>query len=260
MIKKKQKLGPSDLVILFCVLLTLVPFITIVINSFYQADIGISFQPYYDVFLGSPQYLLRFWKSLGLCTCIAVGQVVVSLLAGYGFARYDFFGKNLLFFLLMVLMVLPLQVTLVPNYIMLHKLDMLGTDWSLILPCIFLPLGTFIMTQSIKTIPIELVHDARLNGCNILQVLWYVVLPMNKGSLICVGLLSFLDAWNMVEQPIAYLKDFDKYPISVALAYVSNSNPIGQFVCCILVMIPPLFLFSCFNKEMVQGIVFSEER
>ena len=91
-------------------------------------------------------------------------------------------------------------------------------------------------------------------------MLLHVIIPMTKGSFICVGILSFLDAWNMVEQPIAYLKDFEKYPISVALAYVSNANPIVQFVCCILVMIPPLFLFMCFNKELVQGIIFSEER
>ena len=253
MIKKR-------LLIVLCVLLTVIPFLTIVINSFYQAGFGISFRAYYDVFLGTPIYLLRFWKSMGICICIAAGQILVSLLAGYGFAKCDFVGKKVFYFLLMVLMVLPLQVTLVPNYIMLYKLEILGTEWSLILPCIFLPLGTFIMTQSIKTISMELIHDAKLNGCNVLQILWHVVIPMTKGSLICVGILSFLDAWNMVEQPIAYLKDSDKYPISVALAYVSNSNPIVQFVCCILVMIPPLFLFACFNKEIVQGIIFSEEK
>ena len=246
MIKKK-------LLVLVCVLLTLVPFLAIVVNSF-------SLRAYYDVFLGTPIYLFRFWKSMGICTCIAMGQVFVSLLAGYGFVRYEFVGKKLFYFLLMILMVLPLQVTLVPNYIMLYKLDILGTEWSLILPCIFLPLGTFIMTQSIKTISAELIHDAKLNGCNVLQMLWHVVLPMTKGSLICVGILSFLDAWNMVEQPIAYLKDFDKYPISVALAYVSNANPTVQFVCCILVLMPPLFLFACFNKEIVQGIIFSGEK
>ena len=253
MMKRKKKFRFSDIVVLLCVLVTMIPFLTIVINS-------ISFEAYYDVFLGSPQYLLRFWKSMLISSCIAIGQIIISLLAGYGFARYDFIGKKLLFFLLMILMVLPLQVTLVPNYIMLYKLDILGTEWSLILPCIFLPLGTFIMTQSIKTVSIELIHDAKLNGCNIFQVLLHVIIPMTKGSFICVGILSFLDAWNMVEQPIAYLKDFDKYPISVALAYVSNANPIVQFVCCILVMIPPLFLFMCFNKELVQGIIFSEER
>lgn len=257
---KKKKFKLTDLLVVFFVLWTLIPFLMIVVNSFYQVADGISFQAYYDVFLGSSQYLQRFWKSVGICTVIAAGQVAVSLLAGYAFARYDFFGKDVLFFLLMVLMVLPLQVTLVPNYVMLHKLNLLGTNWSLILPCIFLPLGTFILTQSIKTIPAELIHDAKLNGCGIFKILYYIVVPMNRGSLICVGLLSFLDAWNMVEQPIAYLKDFAKYPISVALAYVSAEKPMSQFVCCILVMIPPLLLFSSFHKEMVQGIVFSEEK
>ena len=203
MMKRKKKFRFSDIVVLLCVLVTMIPFLTIVINS-------ISFEAYYDVFLGSPQYLLRFWKSMLISSCIAIGQIIISLLAGYGFARYDFIGKKLLFFLLMILMVLPLQVTLVPNYIMLYKLDILGTEWSLILPCIFLPLGTFIMTQSIKTVSIELIHDAKLNGCNIFQVLLQVIIPMTKGSFICVGILSFLDAWNMVEQPIAYLKDFEK--------------------------------------------------
>lgn len=116
------------------------------------------------------------------------------------------------------------------------------------------------MTQSIKTIPEEIIDEARLNGCGIFRILIHIVVPMNRGSLICVGLLSFLDGWNMVEQPIAYLRDFAKYPISVALAYVSPENPVQQFVCCILVMIPALILFSCFNKEMIEGIIFGEEK
>lgn len=256
--KKKNLL--ADILAAFCVFLSLVPFVTVIVNSFYQIGEGISFQAYYDVFLGTPQYLMRFWRSLGICLCISAGQMILSLLAGYGFARYRFPGKNVLFFLLMILMVLPLQVTLVPNYIMMNQLGLLGTDASLILPCICIPLGTFIMTQSIKTIPEEIIDEARLNGCGIFRILIHIVVPMNRGSLICVGLLSFLDGWNMVEQPIAYLRDFAKYPISVALAYVSPENPVQQFVCCILVMIPALILFSCFNKEMIEGIIFGEEK
>ena len=80
------------------------------------------------------------------------------------------------------------------------------------------------------------------------------------GGIVCAGLLTFLDAWNMVEQPIAYLRDFTRYPISVALAYVTPSESARQFVCCILVILPPLFLFSCFHREMVEGIVFGEEK
>ena len=75
---------------------------------------------------------------------------------------------------------------------------------------------------------------------------------------VCVTLLSFLDGWNMVEQPIAYLKDFMRYPISVALAYVPPADPTLQLVCCVLVVLPPLFLFTYFNRELVEGIVLAE--
>lgn len=242
------------------ILINLVPFAIVLVSGIYQRETGVSFQAYYDVFLGSPRYLLCFWRSLGICLGITAGQIVISVLAGYGFAKCKFPGKNIMFFFLMILMVLPLQVTLVPNYIMLDRLNLLGTDASLILPGMFVPLGTFIMTQSFKAVSSEMIDVAKLDGCGIPRILMQIVVPMNKGSLVCVGLLSFLDSWNMVEQPIAYLKDFTKYPISVALAYVSNSDFTRQIVCCILVMLPPLFLFSCFSKEMVEGIVFGEEK
>ena len=187
-------------------------------------------------------------------------QLLYTVLAGYGFAKCRFPGKNVMFFSLMILMVLPLQVTLVPNYIMLDKLQMLGTNSSLIFPGIFVPLGTFIMAQSFKAVPDELIDAAMLDGCGIPRILSRVAVPMVKGGLVCVGLLSFMDGWNMVEQPIAYLKDFTRYPISVALAYVSPDDSARQFVSCILVILPPLFLFSCFNQEMVEGIVFGEEK
>ena len=195
-----------------------------------------------------------------MCICIALGQVTVSALAGYGFAKYRFPGKNLIYFCLMILMILPLQVTLVPNYIMLDKLHMLGTEKALILPGIFLPLGTFLMTQCFKSLSDEVIDQAKVDGCNLLETMIRIAVPMSRGALVCAGLLSFLDAWNMVEQPIAYLKEFAKYPLSVALAYVSPEQAVRQFVCCILVLLPPLALFSCFNKELVEGIVFGEEK
>lgn len=257
--RKKQTMLSSIIGILL-VLLCVLPFCVVLVNSFYRQGDGISLQAYYEVFLASPQYLLRFWKSLGICLCIAAGQILVSTLAGFGFAKYRFPGKNLIFVLLMVLMVLPLQVTLVPNYIMLNQMKLLGTYWALIYPSIFLPLGTLIMSQSFRTISNDILDVARLDGCNLIRILAQIAIPMNKGSIVCVALLSFLDAWNMVEQPIAYLKEFAQYPISVALVYVSTGDSMRQFVCCLLVALPPVFLFSCFNKEMVEGIIFGEEK
>lgn len=245
----------------FALLLSFVsiaPFVYVLILSLLPASGNLTFDYYYDVFLGSPQYLLRFWKSMGICLAIVAGQLLVSVLAGYGFAKCDFPGKNGLLFVLMILMVLPLQVTLAPNYIMLDKLGLLDTYSALIFPSIFIPLGTFILTQSFKSVSEDIVDAAKLDGCGLFRLLTKIVLPMNTSGLVCVTLLSFLDGWNMVEQPIAYIKDFVRYPISVALAYVPPTDPTLQLVCCILVVIPPLFLFTYFNRELVEGIVLAE--
>lgn len=242
---------------LFVVLVSLAPFCYVLLCSFLTPG-AVSFQAYYDVFLGQSQYLLRFWKSLGMCLCISGGQLTVSILAGYGFAKCRFTGRDALFFVLMILMVLPVQVTLVPNYIMLDKMGLLDSYTALVLPAIFAPLGTFILRQSFHSIPDSIIDAAKLDGCGIPRILTQIAAPMNKSGLVCVLLLSFLDAWNMVEQPIAYLKNFKQYPLSVALAYVPPADNAIQLVCCVLVILPPLFLFSCFNRELAEGITLVE--
>lgn len=256
----KQKLGRA-LSAAFALLLAAVsmaPFCYVLFCSFFRKGEGVTFQYYYDVFLGQSQYLLRFWKSLFLSACIAGGQLLVSVPAGYGFAKCRFRGRDTLFYLLMILMVLPVQVTLVPNYIMLDRLGLLDSYAALILPAVFAPLGAFILRQSFHSIPDSVIDAAKLDGCGIPKILTRVAVPMNKSGLVCALLLSFLDAWNMVEQPIAYLKDFERYPISVALAYVPPADNAIQLVCCVLVILPPLFLFTCFNRELVEGITLAE--
>ena len=144
----RKSVKPGEIFAILLAFISIAPFCYVLILSFLPAGGGITFDYYYDVFLGSPQYLLRFWKSMGICLCIVAGQLVVSVLAGYGFAKCEFKGRDAILFVLMILMVLPLQVTLAPNYIMLDKLGLLDTYSALILPSIFVPLGTFILTQS----------------------------------------------------------------------------------------------------------------
>lgn len=255
---KRRPFSSTAAVIL--TVLSVVPFAYVFAKSLISNQGGFTLAYYYQVFLAQEQYLLRFWKSLGLCLCITAGQVVVSTLAGYGFAKCRFPGKNVLFFLLMVLMIMPLQVTLVPNYIMLDRLGLLDTYYALVLPMIFVPLGTFIMTQSFQAVPNEIIEAARLDGCGTLKLICRIAVPMNKAGLICTLLLSFLDGWNMVEQPMVYLEDFGRYPISVALASVPPEDPTVQLVCCILTVLPPLFLFTYFNRELVEGIALGGEK
>lgn len=244
----------------FAALLSIVflaPFCYVLLSSFWNGG-GVSFMPYYDVFWGQSQYMLRFWRSLGVCLCVGLGQLFVSVLAGFGFAKCRFPGQGAIFFGLMILMVLPVQVTLVPNYIMLGQLGLLDSYPALILPLIFVPLGAFILRQSFASIPDSILDAAMLDGCGIPKILLRIAMPMNVSGLVCAFLLSFLDAWNMVEQPIAYLRSFERYPLSVALAYVPPTNMAVHLVCCILVVLPCLFLFAFFNRELVEGITLAE--
>lgn len=248
-----------SLVILLLAFVCVVPFLIVLLGSLWSEG-QFSVRAYYDVFLASPQYLYRFWKSMGLGIGIVIGQIIVSIMAGYGFAKCKFPGRNIIYFFLMILMILPIQVTLVPNYIMLDKLQMLGTAKALIFPAIFLPFGALLMNQGFKSVSDEIIDQAKVDGCNLAETILLIAVPMCKGSVICVGILSFLDAWNMVEQPIAYLKDFEQYPLAVALAYTSPDYSMCQFACCLLALLPPLALFAFFSKELVEGIVFGEEK
>lgn len=235
---------------------SLLPFCFLFLRSFW--DGGVTLQPYYDVFLSTSRYLDSFWRSLGLTCTVAAGQLMVSVPAGFCFAKRSFPGKRILAFLLVALLVLPVQVTLVPNYLMLKNLGLLNTYAALILPALFAPFGTFLLGQSFRSIPNALLDAARLDGCGTIGLLWRIVMPMRKGTMACVAVLAFLDAWNMVEQPLAYLRSFQEYPLSVGLAYAAPQGVAVQMVCCLLAALPPLFLFAFFSQDLVDGIVLGE--
>lgn len=250
--KKRRNVLAVFVSLLLCAV-CVVPFLYVLVMAALR-DGQLSLQAYYEVFLGKTEFLLRFWKSLFLSLCIAAVQVVISTLAGYGFAKFRFPGKNGLFFILMCIMILPLQVTLMPNYLILEGMGLMGTYLSLALPAIFVPLGTFIMTQSFKAVPDSVVEAARLDGCGTLGMIPRILLPVNSSGFLCVALLSFVDAWNMVEQPLSYLEEFSQYPISVALAAVSPAEPTVLLACCVLVTLPALCFFLVFNRELSEGI------
>ena len=257
--KEKRSLWSAALSCFLCALCIL-PFLYVLMASFRIHQGEFTLRYYYGVFIAQSRYLIRFWKSVGLSTVIASGQVAVSALAAFAFAKYRFRGKYGLFFLLMILMILPMQVTLMPNYIILQEFGLLDTYAALALPAIIVPLGTFILTQSFRAIPGSVIEAARIDGCKLPVLLWKILIPMSRNALICVFLLSFLDAWNMVEQPMTYIKGFVDYPIAVALASVPPGDPTGLLTACVLVTLPPLGLFAFFNRELTEGIALGGEK
>ena len=226
--------------------------------AFHIIPNAFSLEGYYMVFLRSTDYLMKFWYSLFLCMVISAGQILVSALGGFAFAKYPIpFKKTILFLLMVLMMMMPIQVTLVPNYIILDELKLLDSWLALILPMIFLPFGTVFMTQIFRRIPDEILDAAKLDGAGTLQILFRIVMPIGKGGIISVFLLSFVDSWNMVEQPMTFLRDTLRYPLSVFLASVNEVNFALSFVCSVLAALPMLLLFFFFHEELTQGIELS---
>ena len=214
---------------------------------------GFSLMGYYEVFFATPDYLAKFWVSLLLAVGAILGQMVISCMGGFAFAFYDFPGKRLLYSLLCLFMLIPLQVTLLPNYLLLDQLGALNTYWALLLPLAFAPLGTFLLTQIFRSVPADILHAARLDGAGTLQVLARVLLPCGKSGVSTLIILTLIESWNMVEQPLVYLQDVGSYPLSVFLASRYMENLPFQFVCSVLSLLPLALCFLYFGEDLLQS-------
>ena len=216
-----------------------------------------SLEEYYQILFRRPDYLMKFFNSLWPVTVIVIGQVCVSSAAGFAFAKFRFPGRDVLFFFVIILMMMPIQVTLVSNYIVLDRMGLIGTYFAIILPAIFSPFGVFLMRQVIAAMPDELIEAAKLDGAGNCRIFLRIVLPCSKSGVVSLVILCFIDNWNMVEQPIVFLKDAGKYPLSVFLSQINEMNPGLSFACGVLAMVPVALLFLFYEKELIEGIGFS---
>lgn len=279
--KRKRKKRDRLLAVLFAVLsvIVLFPAVYVLCNSFmspqeavqrYGAlasgsgtlDLSLLPEPFpyrgmCRCFCAAPRTGCASGARLAICGAIVAGQLLVSILGGFAFAKYSFPGRRWLFYLLVVLMLMPVQVTLVPNYIVLERLNLLDSYGALILPAMFLPFGTFLMTQIFKSVPDEVLQAGQIDGAGTLTLLFRVLLPAGRAGAVSLCLLTFIDAWNMVEQPLAFLRDSEMYPFSVFLASTSRDALAVVFPCGVLAMLPVLLLFWFFNEELVEGIEFT---
>ncbi|MBQ3160741.1 MAG: carbohydrate ABC transporter permease [Oscillospiraceae bacterium] len=217
----------------------------------------VSFSQYFTVLFKSPDYLLKFWNSVILVVPIVVFQLGTASLAAYGFARLKGRLKEILFFVYIIVMLMPYQVTLVPNYLVSDWLNILDTRWAIILPGIFTPFSVFLLTKIMRRIPSVMIEAAKLDGAGELQIFMYICMPLCKSALYSVAILVFIDYWNMVEQPLILLSDPDLYPLSVFLSRI-NTGEIGlAFAVATIYMIPALLIFLYGEDYLVEGITYS---
>ncbi len=217
----------------------------------------VSFGQYKTAFITSPVYLLKFWNSVILTVPVVIGQILVACGASYCFARNRTRSANAVFFLYVILMLMPYQVTLVPNFLVAEWLHLSGTYWSIILPGVFAPFSVFILTKFMRRIPTAMIEAAKLDGANEFQIFTRIFLPLCKGTIYSVAILVFIDYWNMVEQPLIMLNSEDQYPLSVFLSEVNTSDAGLAFAVAAVYMIPCLLIFLYSEDYLVEGITYS---
>jgi len=214
----------------------------------------VSFDQYATLLFKSPTYLLKFWNSVFLVVPIVIGQMAIGSLAAFSFARYRRRRMEVLFFSYIILMLMPFQVTLVPNFLIAKTLNIYDTWWAIILPGVFSTFSVFLLTKYMRQIPSSYIEAAKLDGAGEWHIFWSICIPMCKSALYAMSILLFIDYWNMVEQPLILLKDVEKHPLSVFLSQI-NEKEIGiAFAASFIFMIPPLLMFLYGEKYLIEGI------
>ena len=212
-------------------------------------------RPSVELLLDSPQFFVMFWNSVRLTAGVLFGQMIVGVPAAWGFARYDFPGKGALFTLYIVLMLMPFQVTMVSNYLVLNRLSLLDTHMGIILPAVFSTFPVFIMYRFFRGIPRSLIESARLDGASEWQIFWRIGLPLGSAGVMSAMVLSFLECWSMIEQPMTFLKNRSLWPLSLYLPDIAADRAGLALAASVTALIPAILVFLYGQTYLEQGII-----
>ncbi|WP_210366161.1 carbohydrate ABC transporter permease [Bacillus sp. REN3] len=195
--------------------------------------------------------IVVMWSFVGL---------FLNAMAGYGFAKFDFKGRNKLFFLVLATMMIPGQVTMIPVYLILNQMQLTNTMAGIVLPGLVGAFGIFLFRQFMSTIPDELLEAARLDGASELRVFWQIVLPMSKPILAVQGILTFIAGWNSFLWPLIIANDESLYTLSVGLALLKGQyggNFALQMAGSTFMVVPIIIIFMFFQKHIIDGYTIS---
>ena len=206
----------------------------------------------FDVYFANTMFIV-FWTVLG--------EVIVSSVVAYAFARLRWKGRNALFIVVLATMMLPRQVTLIPDFLIFKYLGMIDTFWPLILPSWFgNPFYIFLLRQYFLTHSRELDQAAVIDGCSRFGVFWRITLPMSKPVLAAVAIFSFQYHWNDFFRPLIFLFDQDKYTLALGLQFFQGTYGTewnSLMAVSLVVMLPLIIVFFFTQRIFIQGVVFT---
>ncbi len=219
----------------------------------------VTFSNYITAF-SKGNFITYFKNSIFVAVTATALTLLINSMAGYALAKFDFKGNKLIFFLFISTLMIPLQVIMVPIFIVLRNLGLYNSLWGIIIPPAATPTGVFLVRQYMTTIPDEVLESARIDGASEWRIFSMIILPLSKPVLTALTIFSFMWRWNDFLWPFVVLSNESKYTIQVAIA-----NFVGQFsvdwnsllAMNIVAMIPVLLVFLFFQRYFVKGIAMS---
>lgn len=243
------------------------PFLWMVLTSLKSPSEARAFPP--TLFPGQPQWgnYLQAWmeapfaryfaNSTLVAVAVTVGVMLTALFAGYAFGHLQFPGKRLLFALYLATMMIPFEVILIPNFLMIRQLGWYDTYLALIVPWSANALSIFLATQFFRGLPRDYYEAAQLDGCGHRQYLWSVGAPLARPALVSAGLFAFLGSWNSLLWPLLVTQREEMRPIEVGLQYFVQSEgprPHLLMAASTLAILPVLLLFFLAQRTFVEGV------
>ena len=218
-----------------------------------------SLDQYWRVLIQDTSILRYYFNSIMYTVAILLGQAVVIPMLAYALSRFSFRGRDVIAFAVIVLLLLPFQVTMVPTVLTLRSIGLMDTMWAIILPSLASPFYVFLLRQSMVGIPGELFEAAQIDGAGPIRCYFHIALPVSKAIIGAAVALSFADCWNMVEQPLVFLPmREDLHPLSVAFNQLSQESTGIEFAGATLYILPALMIYLFFQKDIMTGIQLSE--
>lgn len=272
---RKRKISPIEQtvvhgILIIWLLVSVIPFVWMVSTSFKgPGEIFVfppkwiprspTFQNYIDLFqkvnFGRP-----FLNSVIVSLTTTLLSVLVATMAGYGFAKFNFKNKNVLFLVILGTIMVPGQITMIPVFLLLTQLNLLNTYWGLILPAIANAFNIFFMRQFISGIPDELIEAAKMDGAHEGWIFFRVILPLARPAMAAITIFTFTGSWNNFLWPLIIATDESMYTLPVAISVLGGQyteNIAMQMAGSVIVILPLIIVFLFTQKYFIKGITFT---
>jgi len=211
-------------------------------------------QPIVELLLDTPQFFVMFWNTFKLVIPSVLGQLLFGAPAAWALSRFRFRGRRLLTTVYITLMLMPFQVTMVPNYLVMDRLGLMDTLWAVILPFAFSAFPVFIMIRGFDAVPRELLEAASIDGAGYFRTFVSIGLPLGMPGILAAMVLGFLECWSAIEQPMTFIRDQSLWPLSLYLPQIAADRLGLAMAASLMMLIPTLLVFLFGQKYLELGI------